>query len=68
MTEEHQNGRETRQYSVSLFPEHDAIVRRFADESHRRYSNALQFIIEDWARQKRADIATAAPTPEPEAA
>lgn len=52
--------RESRQYSVSLFPEHDRIIRQFAAESHRNYSNAVQYIIEEWERMRQA----AAPIPQ----
>ncbi len=51
--------------AISLYPLQDEIVRQFATETHRRYSNALQFIIEDWARMKRNYIQDAAPAPEP---
>lgn len=53
--------RESRQYSVSLFPEQDQIIRTFCEEAHRNYSNAVQFIIEDWARQKQAALKAAEP-------
>ena len=35
---------------VSLYPEQRAIIEAFAAESGRSFSNAVQFIIEDWAR------------------
>lgn len=35
--------------SVSLYPRQDTIVKTYALETRRPYSNALQFIIEDWA-------------------
>lgn len=51
--------------AISLYPQHDEIVRQFAAETHRRYSNALQFIIEDWERMNRAAAESASPEPEP---
>ncbi len=35
---------------VSLYPTQRAIVEAFADKTGRNFSNAIQFIIEDWAR------------------
>jgi hypothetical protein len=55
--------------SISLFAEQHLIVQTFADEQHRPFSNALQFIIDDWACMKRTAIAAAAPAapaPEPQ--
>ena len=34
--------------SVSLYPNQVKIIRRYADESHRSFSNSLQVIIEEW--------------------
>ena len=45
--------------SLSLFPVHDRTIRHFADETHRTYSNAVQFIIEDWVRLKRLGLCEA---------
>ena len=50
--------------AVTLYPQQDKIIRTYADEFNRSYSNALQFIVEDWARLRRAAIQQA----EPEAA
>jgi hypothetical protein len=47
--------------TASLYPEHTRVVREFAQESHRTFSNALQFIINDWVALKRVHIAAAAP-------
>ena len=35
---------------ISLYPTQRAIVDAFATETNRNLSNAIQFIIEDWAR------------------
>ncbi len=35
---------------ISLYPTQRAIADAFADETGRNLSNAIQFIIEDWAR------------------
>jgi hypothetical protein len=48
--------------SISIFPVHRRIIEEFAGQDHRSFSNAVQFIIEDWARLKRAAIHAAAPT------
>lgn len=43
-------GRATKPASISLFPQHDAVIRAFAGKDNRSYSNAAQTIIEQWAR------------------
>lgn len=53
--------------TITLFPSQRQIVALFADENRRSFSNAIQFIIEDWARMKREAIQAAAPT-QPQAA
>lgn len=35
---------------ISLYPTQRAIAEAFAEETGRNLSNAIQFIIEDWAR------------------
>ncbi len=35
---------------LSLYPAQRAIVEAFAKKTNRSFSNAVQFIIEDWAR------------------
>jgi hypothetical protein len=37
--------------NVSLFPRHIAVIRAFASNDNRSYSNAAQTIIEQWARE-----------------
>lgn len=39
--------------SVSLYPEQVRLIRYYATESRRSFSNALQFIIDDWAKQQQ---------------
>ena len=47
--------RETAQrVGLSLYPKHIRTIRRFAQESGRTDSNAAQYIIEDWERQRLA--------------
>lgn len=46
--------------SVSLYPYQVQLIRSFASESRRSFSNALQVIIEDWAGQKRSSPTEAA--------
>jgi hypothetical protein len=46
--------------SISLFPEQKQIVTEFAEEDRRSFSNALQVIIEEWARTRKARKAAAA--------
>ena len=41
--------RVAKQASLSLFPEHDAVIVAFAADDNRSYSNAAQTIIERWA-------------------
>ncbi len=48
--------------TLGFYPLHDAIVRQFADDTHRTYSNAARFIIEDWARLKRLAPVAAEPS------
>lgn len=45
--------------SVSLKAKQVRIVQLYAGESMRTFSNALQFIIEDWERMKRAALEAA---------
>lgn len=47
--------------SISLFPRQRQIVEVFAEEQNRTFSNALQFIIEDWMRMKQALIQSGVP-------
>lgn len=55
--------------SISLYPRETAIVMQIAKDNGLDFSSALRYIISDWVRMKRdAIIATATPTPEPEAA
>ena len=54
--------------TASLYPEQERVIRQFAEESHRTFSNALQFIITDWCAMKRAAIAAAVPNQPPAAA
>lgn len=49
--------------NVTLYPAQRAIVEAFAQRTNRTFSNALQFIIEDWQRlspgaAQRPDVAT----------
>ena len=39
------------QTSVSLFPTHKRIVSEFGARGRRSFSNALQIIIEEWAKE-----------------
>lgn len=43
-------GRASKPTSISFFPQHDAVIRAFASKDNRSYSNAVQTIIEQWAR------------------
>jgi hypothetical protein len=36
---------------VALYPRQVAIVEAFAQREHRTFSNAIQHIIEEWAKQ-----------------
>lgn len=36
--------------NITLYPAQRAIVEAFAERTNRKFSNAVQFIIEDWAR------------------
>jgi hypothetical protein len=45
--------------SISLFPAQRQIVSEFAARDRRSFSNALQVIIEEWARMNKAREATA---------
>lgn len=36
--------------NVALYPVHLEIVREFGEQDGRNFSNAMQYIIEDWAR------------------
>jgi hypothetical protein len=50
--------------NVTLYPTQRSVVEAFAQRTNRTFSNALQFIIEDWQRiadpenQLRADVAS----------
>ena len=44
---------------ISLYPEQDSIVSQFAAESGLGYSAATRFIIQDWARFRRAALVAA---------
>jgi len=51
--------------SVTLFPSQRKIVEDFATAERRSMSNAMQVIIEDWARMKKAREAAAQPAEQP---
>ena len=40
---------EVRNMGITLYPEQIEIVKQFAKASRRNFSNALRFIIEEWA-------------------
>jgi hypothetical protein len=49
--------------TASMYPEQERVIRQFAEESHRTFSNALQFIVTDWATMKMAAIRDASEQP-----
>jgi hypothetical protein len=44
-------GRASKPTSISFFPQHNAVIRAFASQDNRTYSNAAQTIVEQWARE-----------------
>lgn len=47
--------------SLRLFPYHKRIVTEFAARDRRSFSNALQVIIEEWARMNAREESRAMP-------
>jgi hypothetical protein len=51
--------------SISLFPAQRQIVSEFAAQDRRSFSNALQVIIEEWARMKKTRETASQSTEQP---
>lgn len=62
MSKDNTRQKETAQrVGLSLYPRHIRTIRQFGQETSRTDSNAIQFIIDDWARMKRQAVSNAQP-------